>query len=136
MTDQWRDGNLYALYGPDHPNWKGGTSALNASVNADNRLYHLWKFPKLSAANFQCTRCNSSKDLCVHHDKEHMSTIIHKIKGELHYDASTSNHDLKRVVIEKIVDYHLQNDTSGVVLCYSCHEQEHASLNFKLDSVV
>lgn len=131
MANQRASGNILTLYGPDTSRWKGGTSSLNAAVNSSNQLYKEWKFPKLQAANFKCTRCSSTQDLCVHHDKEKMSTIIHLHVEKMGYDASTSSHELKTTVIEAIVDYHIKNDVSGIVLCYACHELEHNSLNFK-----
>lgn len=130
MTEYRLSGVVPTLYGPDHPNWKGGTSSLNAAVNADNRLYKEWKFPKLKAADFKCVRCGLSKNLCVHHDKERMATIIHLHVERLGFDATSSDHDLKRKVIDGIVDHHIRENVSGLVLCYTCHEKEHASLNF------
>lgn len=39
--------------------------------------------------------------------------------------------DEKRKIVNKIVDYHITNNVSGITLCHSCHKIEHPGLNFK-----
>lgn len=130
MRQQRLSGNIPTLYGPDSSQWKGGTSSLSAECHGDSRLYKEWKHPKLVEASFKCTRCGLTKDLCVHHDKERMSSIIHLMVEKFGYDATTSSHELKMQVINAITDYHVEHDVSGVVLCKVCHTKEHPNLNF------
>ena len=124
------NGTIPTLYGEDHPQWKGGTSSLNAECHGDRRLYREWKYPKLKAANFRCTRCDSDDNLCVHHDKETMSSIIHKLVIDFSFDLPNETHERKTQIINAIISYHIDNDVSGVVLCHDCHKNEHPSLNF------
>lgn len=130
MKHQWKEKNIVPLYGSDHPNWKGGASHLSACIHSDARLYKEWKFPKLKAAGWKCTECASEKNLCVHHDREEMADIIHLMTKRFNYDASSSSHELKLEIIKATVDYHLQNNVSGQVLCYDCHALKHPSMNF------
>lgn len=130
MHTQRLNGVIPTLRGSKHSQWKGGTSSLNGLAHSNHRLYQMWKFPKLKAANFVCTRCTSTKNLCVHHDKELMSDVIHNIVKKFDYDDSTSTHEQRNIIVDAIIDYHIENNVSGVVLCYQCHKKEHASLNF------
>lgn len=130
MTENRLNGTIPTLWGPDHPQWKGGTSSLSAECHGDGRLYAEWKYPKLKAAGFKCGRCGSTDRLCVHHDKERMATIIHRMVEKFGYDGSVSSHEEKCRVVEAVVEYHLQNDVSGEVICHGCHEEEHPGLNF------
>jgi len=125
------DGTIRSLYGPEHPQWKGGTSSLSGECHGDNRLFKEWKFPKFKAANFKCTRCYSTKNICVHHDKEKMAEIIRMFVSEMKYDNSIINYELKKKVINAVIDYHIQNNVSGIVLCFECHEKEHGYLNYR-----
>ena len=128
MREKRSNGTMPSLHGSDHPNWKGGTSALGAMCHADNRLYIQWKLPKLQAAGFRCSRCNSSADLHVHHDSVRMAEIIHRYRDVLPGEELT--HDQKLWLVDQVVDHHLREQVSGTVLCEKCHELEHASLNF------
>jgi len=53
------------LKGKNHPQWKGGVSALQPIVRA--RLHLSWVYPILKRDQFTCQRCGSTKELCVHH---------------------------------------------------------------------
>ena len=128
MSEKRNNGIIPSLRGPDHPKWKGGTSALGAMCHADNRLYAQWKLPKLQAAGFRCSRCDSSADLHVHHDSVRMAEIIHRYRDALPGEELT--HDQKLWLVDQVVDHHLREQVSGTVLCEKCHELEHASLNF------
>jgi len=117
MKKQWESGNLKVLYGRDSSRWQGGTSPLSARVYASNKLYKEWKYPILKKAGFKCKECGSSKDLHIHHNKEMMNEILKKFTG-------------KSNPVKKVVDYHVHNKISGVVLCYKHHKKQHPSLNF------
>ena len=117
MKKQWKSGNLKVLYGKDSSQWQGGTSPLSARVYASNKLYKEWKYPILKKAGFKCKECGSSKDLHIHHNKEMMNEILKKFTG-------------KSNPVKKVVDYHVHNKISGVVLCYKHHKKQHPSLNF------
>ena len=111
------DGTVPTLYGKDSSRWQGGTSPLSARVYASNKLYKEWKYPILKKAGFKCKECGSSKDLHIHHNKEMMNEILKKFTG-------------KSNPVKKVVDYHVHNKISGVVLCYKHHKKQHPSLNF------
>jgi hypothetical protein len=127
MSEQRKNGNIKILYGPDSSHWKGGVSEVNNIVRSDKRLYEEWKYPILVRDGFKCVECLDSKNLHVHHDKERMCEIVKKhIVDELH----VNNFDLKKAIASKIVEYHIQNNVSGITLCGSCHGEYHPSLNF------
>lgn len=129
MKVQWQTKNIVTLYGPAHSQWNGGTSSLSAYCHGNRKLYTEWKFPKLQAANFSCSKCGSPKDLCVHHDKEQMADIIRRHAEEFGYEGQ-DDVGLKSAIAESVAEYHVRNKVSGVVLCYDCHKFEHESLNF------
>ena len=128
MKKQWKENNITPQRGPNHSQWRGGTSALGTMCHADNRLYREWKLPKLQAAGFRCSRCDSGTDLHVHHDSVRMAEIIHRYRDTMPEEELT--HDQKLWLVDQVVNHHLGEQVSGVVLCEKCHELEHASLNF------
>lgn len=128
MRENRLNGTIPTLRGSSHSQWKGGTSNLGALCHGNYRLYQLWKFPKLQAAGFKCSRCDSSKKLHVHHDDERMSSIIHKHRSQ--FPEGELTYEEKSHVVEDVIDYHIRECVSGIVLCESCHELEHESLNF------
>lgn len=123
------DGTIRTVTGKEHGNWKGGTSPLSATCHGHSRLYNEWKYPKLKAADFKCTRCESSDRLCVHHDDKHMSEIIREVAEKHGWENKEDQQDLKSIIANDVAQYHLDNDVSGIVLCHDCHEDEHPSLN-------
>lgn len=34
------------------------------------------------------------------------------------------------MIVEAVVQYHIDNDVPGEVICKACHKQEHPKLNF------
>lgn len=121
-------GVVPSLRGPNHPQWKGGTSALGAMCHGDNRLYKQWKLPKLQAAGFKCSQCGSDRNLHVHHDNVRMAKIIGIYRDKLPEGELT--HDQKVWVVDRVVEHHENIEASGIVLCETCHESLHASMNF------
>lgn len=109
------------LSGSLHPQWKGGTSAMQSLVRS--HLHMPWVFPKLKASNFTCNKCGTNKNLVVHHDRERFADILHsavKLMGE-----PGESFEKKFQIAEWVVKYHIENDVSGIVLCYACHALEH-----------
>lgn len=128
MKKQWEANNITPQRGPNHSQWKGGTSALGAMCHADNRLYRAWKLPKLLAAGFKCSQCGSADKLHVHHDGIRMAEIVSLYREQLPDGELT--HDQKLWVVDRVVEHHGQETVSGVVLCEPCHEAVHGNLNF------
>ena len=127
MKKQWEEGNLKPLSGPDHSQWRGGTSRLTERLRSSHRLYKLWKLPILQRDGYRCTVCRRGSDevqLAVHHDGERFASIVRRhmppysAYRELTFDEST-------VVMEAIVSYHLEYEVSGITLCYECHDLAH-----------
>lgn len=122
------NGIIPTLYGSQSSQWKGGVSEIKNIAHNNKRLYEEWKYPILVRDGFKCIECSSNDNLHIHHDKEKMCEIVKKHvvdKGETILDF-----ELKKSIVEKIVDYHIQNKVSGITLCGKCHEKYHPSLNF------
>lgn len=124
------DGTVKTLYGSEHPQWNGGTSSISWRCHGSYQLYQNWKYPKLVKAGFKCQRCGSNKNLCVHHDKEKMADVIRKISDQLNPNK-INDWDLATRIVGAVIDYHIENDVSGEVICEACHRIEHPNLNFK-----
>lgn len=127
MSENRLNGTVPTLHGPDHSQWKGGTSSINVLVRARSRLYKEWKYPILVRDGFKCVECGETKDLQVHHDKERMCEVIerHMVDG---MDPQTFEE--KEFIADAVVDYHIKNNVSGITLCRGCHGKIHPSLNF------
>jgi hypothetical protein len=113
-------------YGKDSANWKGGYSSIATMIYANKRLYKKWKYPKLVESKFSCTNCGGKNELHIHHDKEMMSEIVYKFIDK---DKEYSWNE-KRSIMKKVIDYHINENVSGKVLCKNCHKEEHPSYNF------
>lgn len=109
------------LYGKEHPNWKGGTSALQPLVRS--YVFNVWTRPKLVAANFTCQRCAATKNLEVHHDQERFADILQKAIAAL--GEPGDDFSRKAGIAVWVAGYHITNNVSGIVLCGECHEREH-----------
>jgi hypothetical protein len=59
-----------------------------------------------------------------------MAEIIHKMM-ETHNPEKKEDFDLHTIVMESVIDYHIQNNVSGEVICNDCHKEEHPSYNYK-----
>jgi len=128
MSKNRKSGLINVGLGPTSHNWKGGVSSINVITRVNKRLYTEWKYPILVRDGFKCTQCSKSTDLHVHHDKETMSEIIkkHMVDG-----IDVVDFEFKRIIMEKVIDYHVNNKVSGITVCNECHEKYHPSLNFK-----
>lgn len=129
MKSQWENKILFPLTGSSHPQWKGGTSPIGALCHGSNRLYREWKYPALHRAGFKCQRCGSSGDLHVHHNDVRMASIIKICQPEGLVDREATWEETV-LWVERVVDWHLENEPSSEVLCEGCHAEEHPSLNF------
>ena len=124
------DGTVPTLKGKDHSQWKGGSSALSMRCHGSTRLYKEWKFSKLKSSGFACQRCGSTTKLQVHHNVEKMASIIKKMNVIVNPTCST-DWEITSKVVDAVVDYHIENDVSGEVICKNCHKIEHPKMNFK-----
>lgn len=127
MSKNRLDGTVPTQRGPDHPNWKGGVSEINALARSRTRLYKEWKFPILVRDGFKCIECGKTSPLHVHHNKEQMCEIVarHIVDG-----IEPKTFDEKEFIADAVVDYHIKNNVSGITLCDDCHNKIHPSLNF------
>ena len=129
MSDQWKEGSIVPLTGPDHPQWQGGTSSITQRCRASHQLYKEWKYPILYRDSFSCQNCkqtSSTVKLAVHHNGEFFCDIVKKFLPEDHHLLSW---DEETVIIEKITVYHIDNKVSGVTLCYDCHAGVHRAVS-------
>jgi hypothetical protein len=129
MSTMRKDGTLPTLYREKSSRWKGGVSSIQQIARSDKRLYEQWKYPILIRDGFKCTTCDNSKDLHVHHDGETFSEIIKKVMTLDDYDK-IDNFEVKKSITNKVVDYHIEKNISGITLCKDCHNNFHPSLNF------
>ena len=125
MKENRLNGTVPTRYGKDAPNWKGGSSSISNLIYANNRLYKEWKYPILKGNGFKCVQCQSTGELHVHHNKEKLSEIITRFNSD-----APDNFEIKKMIADEVIDYHIQNDVSGITLCEDCHKEMHPSLNF------
>ena len=119
------DIRFQSKFGKESANWKGGTSPINSMIRSNKRLYTDWIYPILIEQRFTCQECNSTKKLEVHHDKETMAEIIQKFVSK----EDEYTFDEKRDIMNKVIDYHIENQVSGKTLCNDCHKELHPSYN-------
>lgn len=129
MSKMRKDGTIPTLYRDRSSQWKGGVSSIQIVARNDKRLYEQWKYPILVRDGFKCTCCNNTTDLHVHHDGETFSEIIKKVMTLDDYEK-IDNFETKKMITNKVIDYHIQNKVSGITLCKECHNNFHPSLNF------
>ena len=125
------NGIIPTLYGKDSSQWKGGKSRINALCHSNKVLYRKWKYPILKKANFKCEKCLYNKNLHIHHNFIKMSEIISIIAKK--YELNNLKNLLPKIknkFIKDVVDYHIDNNILGIVLCVKCHRFLHNSMNF------
>jgi len=128
-------GKIPTLRGENHSQWNGGISSLNHTCRSNTKLYRDWIYPKLKENNFKCSMCSSDGRLEVHHDKESFSQIYTKIAEKFSFpmkitvslspDTDPEIQMLKMKISDAVAQYHIDNNTSGKVLCENCHKLEH-----------
>lgn len=109
------------LTGSAHPQWRGGTSALQPLVRS--HLHSAWVYPKLKAGGFKCSQCGSINDLEVHHNEERFASILQRAIEAL--GEPGESFEKKSLIAEWVTNYHVSNNISGVVLCSTCHDLNH-----------
>lgn len=141
MKQMRKDGTIVALSGPDSGGWKGGVSPLSIICRVNTRLFNEWTRKHMERTRFSCEKCGKDKtQLEVHHDKETFAQILHKFAKQYNWTENVSlsvgDHesdprlfDLKYEISDAVANYHINNNVSGIVLCKTCHKQEHASHN-------
>jgi len=130
MKENRLNGTIPTLNRSNHSQWKGGISNIYPIVYADRRLYKEWKYPILVRDGFKCVKCGSDDKLHIHHDKEYMTEIIKKHMVEI-TEEMLKDFEIKKLISDTVVDYHINNKVSGITLCHKCHNELHPSLNFK-----
>lgn len=133
LKDQWENNNWKDVMhqsGENHSQWKGGTSEVTYRCHGSRKLYQDWKYPILKKGNFQCINCQNNQKLEVHHDKETMSEIINRFMNEYNPEKK-KDWAISTIVVNAVVDYHIEKNVSGKTLCYDCHKLEHPSYNYK-----
>jgi hypothetical protein len=123
MREMRLSGQIPTLTGPEHSQWRGGTSSI--AQLSRSRLYREWIKPHLIASGFKCTSCGSTRDLEVHHDKERFAEILHKAVEVTGGAKDNEDFEGKQAAADWVVDYHVRENVSGVVLCENCHSNEH-----------
>lgn len=129
MSEMRKDGTLPTLYKEKSSRWKGGVSSVQNVARSDKRLYEQWKYPILARDGFKCVECSNDKDLHIHHDKERYCDIIKKVMTIDDYE-NINDYGTKKRVTDKILEYHVKNNVSGITLCKNCHNKIHPNLNF------
>jgi len=121
-----KDGLITYKRGPDHHLWKGNRDFANA---CRSQLYKAWIYPILERDEFKCVRCDSKKDLQVHHLYP-LRTILEEIKKDYAIEdlskiSTTDNFH----IIQDVVGRHTLD--MGVTLCASCHCKEDSRIKHK-----
>jgi hypothetical protein len=129
MTKSWQTGVITPLTGSAHSQWKGGVSSLQELTRS--HLYRAWSRPKMVQANFTCQHClgvSAGGGLEVHHDQERFAEILQKAMHHFKViDATQLTFEQKQELTLWVIDYHLNNNVSGIVLCEGCHEKAHVA---------
>ena len=115
--------NRQTLRGSQHPMWKGGTSDITHMMRGSTAFFKAWKRPILERCGFQCQVCEKDGSLQVHHDKIRFAQIIALY---LPQDRRELSFEEKKHIQQNVIDYHVNNNISGIALCPQCHKQIHA----------
>lgn len=137
MKENRLNGTIQTLSGKDHSQWRGGVSSLNHTCRANGNLYRKWIKPKMIKAAFSCERCGCRGHLEVHHDKETFSEILRTFADKYNWEENLTSKmeespklfELKQKISNEVAQYHIDNNISGIVLCKSCHKDEHDKHN-------
>ena len=113
------------ISGENNYGWKGGVRKLLTEVRNHKNFHKLWRLPIFMRDNFKCMKCGSKEELHVHHNKEPMAKILHKLKDKFSgYDPENLSH--KKLLAKQIVEHHINNNISGITLCKKCHMRLHS----------
>ena len=130
MLEKYGIDNIFKIKkfkGKDSWNWKGGVATLDQMIYSDFSFYKLWKYPILCRDHFKCVKCGvGGKKLNVHHNIIKMTHIVDffipKDKHELSFEEEGK-------ILDLVVQYHIDNNVSGISLCEECHKKEHQFLD-------
>lgn len=127
MRENWKTGKIVPLSGLDHSQWNGGTSSITQRIRGNSQLYESWKRPILKRDEWKCRHCGRTVELVVHHNQERFAEIVKKCLFALYPDALEREltWEEQGEIVKRVVFYHVQNDVSGITLCWDCHEKVH-----------
>jgi 5-methylcytosine-specific restriction endonuclease McrA len=129
MRENRLNGVVPSLTGSAHPQWNGGSSTIQQIARGSKKHYDTWKYPILKRDNFTCQHCGSTNDLQVHHDDIEFSEIVGIILEENVDLANSEWFEDKKILADKIIEYHVEHNISGITICHECHCELHPSLN-------
>ncbi len=128
----WRlNGTVRTLRGPEHPQWKGGVSALQSLCRS--LVTNIWTIPKLKEAKFTCQRCGSRSDLNVHHSGERFADIVRIYCEQFGWSGDELDNDKKIKIAEAVARHHIEKEVPGIVVCHECHVRIHEELGEKIN---
>jgi len=79
-----------------------------------------WKYTIMERDNFKCQKCGNYGHNEIHHDKEKFIDIVKKFLPNRNIEEELT-WDEKKVIANKIIQYHYDNNVSGITLCNKCH---------------
>lgn len=109
---------------------KGGVSTIKDLY--ETKLYWRWKKPILDKNGYKCQECEMvGGKLHVHHDKERMHEIVAKFLPIEKEERINLSFEKRQEAANKVIEYHLDNNVSGVILCEDCHRSLHHDEGYK-----
>ena len=113
----FKKGHIVPQYVRDKISKSGNRGRTYINRLIYERIYGIWTRPILERDNFICQQCGNISNLQVHHSKETMAEIVDKFMSKK-IDLSINE---KKAVVEKVIQYHLDNGVEGITLCKKCH---------------
>ncbi len=119
LKKKYKNGEIKKRIGRNNWNFKGNR-LFNPSCRKE--LYKPWIYPILERDKFHCTKCNSNKNLQVHHIR-HLRDIIELILKRNNIinvdDLLNTDRDLFENLVLQVVEEHKLED--GITVCKNCH---------------
>jgi hypothetical protein len=129
MKQMWKNEIITPLTGSAHSQWNGGSSTIQQIARGSKKHYETWKYPILKRDNFTCQHCGSISDLQVHHDDIEFSEVIGIILEENVDLANSEWFEDKKILADKVMEYHVEHNISGITICKKCHCELHPCYN-------